>query len=252
MAVAQWGSGSNLKDCMEAHFRPVITQLTRERNPKQQQGMILTCPQCSTRYHVDATALGATGRTVRCASCGQRWSVKPPADAPQTVEFAPAQAAPARVRPVAAAEHDQNRRSVSLIGWLVAVLVVLIAASAVIGRNEIVAGFPASALIYHKLNLPITVEHGLQFAEITSTRLEEGGIAVLVVEGAVINVTSHDRAVPPIRITLLDSGGRELQEELFRAKEEHLEPGAKTSFSGRVVNPADQARNFSVTFEVAS
>jgi predicted Zn finger-like uncharacterized protein len=213
--------------------------------------MILTCPQCSTRYHVDATALGASGRTVRCASCGARWSVKPPADTPQTVEFSsPGPAAAARMRPVAAAENVQNRGSVSLVGWLAAVLVVLIAASAVIGRNEIVAGFPASASIYQKLGLPVALDLGLQFEEITSTRLEEGGIAVLVVEGAIVNATSHDRAVPPIRITLLDSGGRQLQEELFQAKEQHLEPGAKTSFSGRVVNPADRARNFSVTFEV--
>jgi predicted Zn finger-like uncharacterized protein len=215
--------------------------------------MILTCPQCSTRYHVDATALGAAGRTVRCASCGARWSVKPPADTPQTVEFSPpGPAAAARMRPVAATEHDQNRRSFSLIGSLVAVLVILIAASVVIGRNEIVAGFPASASIYQKLGLPVALDLGLQFEEITSTRLEEGGIAVLVVEGAIVNATSHDRAVPPIRITLLDSGGRQLQEELFQAKEQHLEPGAKTSFSGRVVNPADRARNFSVTFEVDS
>jgi predicted Zn finger-like uncharacterized protein len=212
--------------------------------------MILTCPQCSTRYHVDAMALGAAGRTVRCASCGQRWSVTPPADTPQVVEFGtPAPATVPRVRPVAATEQE-NRRSISLIGWLVAVLVVLLAASAVIGRNEIVAGFPASALIYQKLHLPITLDHGLQFEEITSTRLQEGGIAVLVVEGAIVNVTPNDRPVPPIRLTLLDSGGRQLQEELFRAKEQHLEPGAKTSFSGRVVNPADRARNFSITFEV--
>jgi predicted Zn finger-like uncharacterized protein len=215
--------------------------------------MILTCPQCSTRYHVDATALGPAGRTVRCASCGQRWTVKPPADTPQPVEFStPAPVTVPRMRPTAATEQVQNRRSISLIGWLVAVLVVLIAASAVIGRNEIVAGFPASASIYHKLGLPIAVDLGLQFEQITSARLEEGGIAVLVVEGAIVNLTPHDRPVPPIRITLLDSGGRELQEELFQAKEQHLGPGAKTSFSGRVVNPADRARNFSITFEVDS
>jgi predicted Zn finger-like uncharacterized protein len=214
--------------------------------------MILTCPQCSTRYHVDATALGAAGRTVRCASCGERWSVTPPADTPQIVEFStPAPVTASRMRPVAATEQVENRRSLSLIGWLVAVLVVLIAASAVIGRNEIVAGFPASAPIYQKLGL-LAVDLGLQFEQITSTRLQEGGIAVLVVEGAIVNVTPHDRPVPPIRITLLDGGGRQLQEELFQAKEQHLGPGAKTSFSGRVVNPADRARNFSVTFEVDS
>jgi hypothetical protein len=190
---------------------------------------------------------------VRCANCGQRWSVSPPADTPQIVEFStPGPATVPRMRPVAAAEQVQNRRSISLVGWLVAVLAVLVVASVVIGRNEIVAGFPASASIYQKLGLPITVDLGLQFEAITSTRLQEGGIAVLVVEGAIVNVTPDDRPVPPIRITLLDSGGRQLQEDLFQAKEQHLQPGARTSFSGRVVNPADRARNFSVTFEVGS
>ena len=138
------------------------------------------------------------------------------------------------------------------MGWLVGVLVVLIIASAVIGRNEIVAGFPASAMIYQKLGLPVAVQLGLQFEGVTSKRLEEGGVAVLVVEGEVVNVSDRSRAVPAIRITLLDGGGRRLQQELFRAQDAKLEAGAKTSFSGRLVNPAEQARNFSVTFEIDS
>ena len=101
-----------------------------------------------------------------------------------------------------------------------------------------------------RLGLPVTAELGLQFEDIKSTRLREGGISVLVVEGAIVNTTGSERPVPPIRITLLDGGGRELHGELFQAKEPYLEPGTKTSFSGRVVNPADQARNFSVTFEL--
>jgi predicted Zn finger-like uncharacterized protein len=210
--------------------------------------MILTCPRCSTRYHVDPAALGTDGRTVRCAGCGERWSVKPPADTPQIVEFGPPAQAP-RV-PVAAPPRSRRRSSRGLLAWLGAVLAILLAASAVIGRNEIVAGFPATASVYHLLGLPVAAEIGLQFEGIKSTRLEEGGISVLVVEGAIVNPTSSDRPVPPIRITLLDSGGRELQEELFRAKEQLLEAGSKTSFSGRVVNPAERARNYSVTFEV--
>jgi predicted Zn finger-like uncharacterized protein len=210
--------------------------------------MILTCPRCSIRYHVDPAALGTDGRTVRCAGCGERWSAKPPADTPQIVEFGPAAQAP-RV-PVAPPAPARRRGSKGLLAWLGAVLVVLLGASAVIGRNEIVAGFPATASVYQLLGLPVAAEIGLQFEGIKSTRLEEGGISVLVVEGAIVNPTSSDRPVPPIRITLLDSGGRELQEELFRAKEQLLEPGSKTSFSGRVVNPAERARNYSVTFEV--
>jgi predicted Zn finger-like uncharacterized protein len=207
--------------------------------------MILTCPQCSTRYHVDPAALGSAGRTVRCASCGQRWSVKPPADTPRAVDLGPL-ATQAPRTPAAA----PRRGSRSLIGLLAAVLVLLLAASAVIGRNEIAADFPATAAVYQALGLAVAPELGLRFEEVKSTRLEEGGISVLVVEGAIVNTTGSERAVPPIRITLLDGGGRELQEELFQAKEQNLEAGSKTSFSGRVVNPAERARNYRVTFEL--
>lgn len=215
--------------------------------------MILTCPQCSTRYHVDPSALAGGGRSVRCASCGHRWTARPPADTPQVLDYGPsAPDAVPRVRPLATSTKGRNRSSGNLVGWLVAVLAALVVASAVIGRNEIVDGFPASASIYQKLGLPVTIQLGLQFEGVTSKRLEEGGIAVLVVEGEIVNVTEQDRPVPPIRIILQDNGGRDLQEELFRAKDQHLEAGAKTSFSGRVVNPAVRARNFSVTFEVDS
>jgi predicted Zn finger-like uncharacterized protein len=225
----------------------------RERYQQANAAMILTCPQCSTRYHVDAAAIGTAARTVRCTSCGQRWSVKPPADTPQVVEFGPPTLAMApHMRPVAPAARAQNGASPSLFGWLVAVLVMLVLASAVIGRDEIAAKFPATASLYQDLNLPVTPELGLKFEDVTSARLEEGGIAVLVVEGAIVNPTRHERPVPPVRVTLLDGGGRQVQEELFWAKEQHLEPGAKTSFTGRVVSPADSARNFSVTFEVGS
>ncbi len=61
-----------------------------------------------------------------------------------------------RMWPVAVAEAARGRGSASLVGWLAGVLVLLVVASAVIGRNEIVAGFPASAGHLPGLGLPIT------------------------------------------------------------------------------------------------
>jgi len=56
--------------------------------------MILTCPRCATRYLANPLQVWATGRTVQCAACGQRWravgegvrSVSEPAAPPPPAE----------------------------------------------------------------------------------------------------------------------------------------------------------------------
>ena len=60
--------------------------------------MIIACPACTTRYVVPDSAIGAEGRTVRCAKCRHSWFQDPPEPAPAAapaVEPEPAPVAPA-------------------------------------------------------------------------------------------------------------------------------------------------------------
>jgi predicted Zn finger-like uncharacterized protein len=237
--------------------------------------MILTCPNCATRYVVDAARIGASGRQVRCARCAHEWHSPPGVETPPPAPAAAAPVAappPASPSPPAAVEPVREagplsslgrpapavvnlpalrkppRRAVG-VGWLaliVAVLVVLL--GLVFGRDRIMAALPQTKAAYAALGLaelapPFTLDF-----DRTKGRASYAENGRLVIEGEIVNLGKTVQPVPPVRIVLRDGAGQEVASWTFEPSARELAAGARLSFSTGRESPPEGARGFEAAF----
>jgi predicted Zn finger-like uncharacterized protein len=158
--------------------------------------MILTCPSCNARYNVDQAKLGAAGRRVRCASCGNVWhqaapseestavaaaaaapdsGMAAPPDTPQQdaptddhASYAYAGAPTIRASRMDAAQdgppaqsgvsNAQTRRNSSTAAVLLWLLVLgsVAVAGLYLGREQVVQTWPASYRVYAELGIDVS------------------------------------------------------------------------------------------------
>lgn len=235
--------------------------------------MILTCPNCATRYQANDAAFPPAGRRVRCAKCGHAWHQEAPAAEPeeQSVEETPpprepepvsppvpvrslyvppapeAPAADVIEAPVRKAGRAMDRLAMAG-GWLgLAVAVLLIGWPAVSYRQAVATLWPASATLYSALGLPVNVR-GLAFTDVSYRRETEDRQPVLAVAGKLVNVSGRELAVPQILVILTGQDGRELYRWNFTPDAATLGAGKSVTFLTRVSSPPAGARHLELKF----
>jgi predicted Zn finger-like uncharacterized protein len=215
--------------------------------------MILNCTDCGTRYLIDPAALGAAGRTVRCAKCGHSWFQAPQkraryvevAPPPQATQPLP-QGSNLPAFPRAPAPQKRSRAG----AWILAVLFpVLVGLGLYAGRESIVEIWPPARQLYAALGAPEELPGvGLEVRNIATRRVVEGNIAFLVVAGEITNPSSSVRPVPNLRGTLRDAQNNELRNWDFSGNSSRLLPGQSATFETRIENPPAAAANLDIRF----
>jgi len=231
--------------------------------------MILTCPECSTRYLTKDNAIGPNGRTVRCAKCDTTWFVASdsdelalkdnqapvedivPVSSPVAANISPeipfTKTASPEI-PVAPGAHvvmrdkvdqQRRRRRLTSVGLIWAVPLCLLFVAAILGyvfRQNIVNGIPQMATIYQSVGIDVTLS-GLNIEDpITRSALVDGK-PMLVVNGAVKNITSKVQPVPMVELSLHSKDGEPLVTWLVEMNKDRLEKNERVTFVSEYPNP---------------
>ncbi len=244
--------------------------------------MIVTCPECSTRYHLKEDDIGANGRTVRCSQCEASWFVAADFDAAtlrdNETEFMPHDKKPksefsqsesllsedplsplglqnnGMIEPhVAMRDKADNQRRRRRLGSVAAIWAIplLIVGSGVLGsyvfRQDIVNAEPATATVYKAFGINVSLS-GLTIERPVTESAMVDGKAVLVINSAVRNISSGPRDVPLIEFSLHNRSGDRLVSWLVDTKSAQLDQKGRVEFGSEYPEPPLDAVNLRYKF----
>lgn len=219
--------------------------------------MIVTCPECNTRYLAETSGFLPDGRTVRCANCANTWFQEAPSDAAQTLAIESIEDVETQmVSPGAAALPAPYVKPSTNLRGLAAILVVLAVigaafSSALVLRRDVVEAWPPAQGLYNLVGLQVA-EPGLTFEDTNFQRRVEEGQAVLIVFGEIVNDTDKPLRLLPVRITLRDAEEKSLDEWQFSLGNVVMQPQERRKFETRRANPPSNAYDLKVQFVQAA
>lgn len=199
---------------------------------------------------------------MRCAACSASWRAEPlHSEVPLELKPAPPAAAPEpeTPKPAGAAlpktyraktQAIRRTRSAAVAGAVWGALgaaVVALVVSAALFRVEVVRLWPRTAGAYAKVGLTVNPT-GLAPENIIAGPGLKNGHAAVIVSGVVRNIETRSNDPAPVRVALLDKGGKILVSQVLTLPPGRLQPGQTRPFSTAFLDPPSAAANVQVEF----
>ncbi|MBN8816551.1 MAG: zinc-ribbon domain-containing protein [Sphingomonas sp.] len=228
--------------------------------------MILECSQCHTRYLVPDTAVGPTGRTVRCANCRHSWFQQPAGAPPVERDTSLAVSTPVAIpKPepapaYAGADHDYDafaheppfrpRRNPAR-RWTIAAItagaLMLIATLALVFGN-----LPNFATM---LGIPLGGgDTPLKFVNLKKPDRRDlpNGSELFAIGGQIRNPTAQRQSVPDIRAELRDASDRLVYSWTIKPDQRTLAPGGTMNFDSAKLDVPSSSKTVKLSFTATS
>ncbi len=218
--------------------------------------MILTCPNCASRFLLSAQALAPDGRRVKCSSCAEEWFQLPdPDELVDNVEHE-IEEIPESVKPIPEgssvpalpeeSEGSGNGRT-NLAGYIGAAIIFLgILGGLAVSKDAVLKAWLPSAAFYQMIGISVVAPgEGLVFDKIKATLQ---GHNKIVVEGFIINLTDKTQNLPVIEISIRNEAGGSIQKNLSPPPFAQMPPKAKLPFKSTHTGNTDEADHVQIRF----
>lgn len=204
---------------------------------------------------------------MKCASCGARWTARPPLelasspeegaiaheaaatkDEPEKVSELPGEALPKVYRAKAQTKRKVREAATTGVVWaaMAAGLAVLIAL-AVVFRGDVVRLWPRTAGAYAAVGLPVN-NLGLVVENPTAEATLQMGHAALRVSASIRNIETDPITSPSLRISLLNRKGKPVLVQIARPANPIIPPGATRHFAVTLIDPPSTASELEIAF----
>lgn len=229
--------------------------------------MILSCPNCATKYTLNESQLGVRGRTVRCAACKTTWHAERP-EKPIDLSFSDvkkseketvedlhtvkAKKLPLKYRAIL--EDKKRMKALAAQGMVwggMAAAFALILALGFFLRVDIVRAFPRIAGAYAMVGMKVNGTH-LVFGDKTADAGFKGGRFVVTVKAQVKNTSDKPVPVPPVRVKLLDGTLQEFNSVLMPSNGLIVAPHATRTLVFDVADPKNLISSLDLDFDLVA